>query len=121
TALQPHGWALSSGDYGGVGVGGLATTGGIGFLNRSHGLTIDHLRAVEMVLADGTFVRTTATEHPELFWAVRGAGANFGVAVAFEFVVDEVDQVGWAQLGFHAPDPAAYLQAFGDVAIATPR
>lgn len=120
-ALQPHGWALSSGDYGGVGVGGLATAGGIGFLSRSHGLTIDHLTAVEMVLADGTFVRATETEHPELFWAARGAGANFGIAVAFEFVVDEVDQVGWAQLAFQAPDPQEYLESFGKVVADLPR
>lgn len=120
-ALQPHGWALSSGDYGGVGVGGLATAGGIGFLSRKHGLTIDHLRAVEMVLADGTQVRASDTENPELFWAARGAGANFGVATAFEFVVDEVDEVGWAQLTFPAPDPAAYLEAFGQVMAGTPR
>lgn len=121
TALQPHGWALSSGDYGGVGVGGLATAGGIGFLARKHGLTIDHLEAVEMVLADGTLVRASRTENAELFWAARGAGANFGVAVAFEFVADEVDEVGWAQLAFQAPDPAAYLEAFGRVAADTPR
>ena len=120
-ALQPHGWALSSGDYGGVGVGGLATAGGIGFLSRKHGLTIDHLRAVEMVLADGTRVRASDTENIELFWAARGAGANFGVATAFEFVVDEVDDVGWAQLTFRAPDPAAYLEAFGRVMARTPR
>jgi FAD/FMN-containing dehydrogenase len=121
TALQPHGWALSSGDHGGVGVGGLATAGGIGFLARKHGLTIDHLEAVEMVLADGTLVRASRTENAELFWAARGAGANFGVAVAFEFVADEVDEVGWAQLAFQAPDPAAYLDAFGRVAADTPR
>ena len=119
--LQPSGWALSSGDYGGVGVGGLATAGGIGFLSRKHGLTIDHLRAVEMVLADGTLVRASDTENTELFWAARGAGANFGVAVAFEFVVDEVDEVGWAQLAFRVPDPAAYLEAFGHVLADTPR
>ena len=121
TALQPYGWALTSGDYGGVGVGGLATAGGIGFLSRKHGLTIDHLRAVEMVLADGTLVRANQAENAELFWAARGAGANFGVAVAFEFEVDEVDEVGWAQLAFQAPDPAAYLEAFGRVVASTPR
>jgi len=119
--LQPHGWALSSGDYGGVGVGGLATAGGIGFLSRKHGLTIDHLRAVEMVLADGTQVRATEAENTELFWAARGAGANFGVAVAFEFVVDEVDDVGWAQLTFQAPDPAVFLESFGQVMADMPR
>ena len=59
-ALGERGWALTSGDYGGVGVGGLATAGGIGFLAREHGLTIDHLRAAEVVLADGSMVRTDA-------------------------------------------------------------
>lgn len=120
-ALQPYGWALSSGDHGGVGVGGLATAGGIGFLARKHGLTIDHLRAVEVVLADGSLVRASERENPELFWALRGAGANFGVAVAFEFVVAEVDEVGWAQLAFQAPDPAEFLEAFGRVVAGTAR
>ena len=105
-ALAPHGWALSSGDYGGVGVGGLATAGGIGWLVREHGLTIDHLRAVELVLADGSVVRASAEEHPELFWAVRGAGANFGIVTAFEFEVDEVGELGFAQLVFDASDIA---------------
>jgi len=120
-ALEPHGWALSSGDYGGVGVGGLATAGGIGFLGREHGLTIDHLRAVEMVLADGSVVRASDTEHPDLFWAVRGAGANFGIVTAFEFEVDEVGDVGWAQVGFVASDPAGFLLEYGEVASAAPR
>lgn len=121
SALHPYGWALSSGDYGGVGVGGLATTGGIGYLNRKHGLTIDSLRAIEMVLADGSLVRASDTENVQLFWAARGAGANFGVAVAFEFEVDEVENVGWAQLAFEVPDPAVYLEDFGRVVQATPR
>ncbi|MDG4829813.1 LLM class flavin-dependent oxidoreductase [Solwaraspora sp. WMMD1047] len=121
TALAPYGWALSSGDYGGVGVGGLATAGGIGFLARKHGLTIDHLRAVELVLADGSLVRATERDNAELFWAVRGAGANFGIAVAFEFVVDEVADVGWAQLAFQVADPAAFLVDFGRAVTAAPR
>ncbi|UOE43497.1 LLM class flavin-dependent oxidoreductase [Agromyces larvae] len=119
--LEPHGWALSSGDYGGVGVGGLATAGGIGWLVREHGLTIDHLRAVELVLADGSIVRTSATEHPDLFWAVRGGGAAIGVATAFEFEVDEVGEVGFAQLVFDASDTAAFLQAWGDWIVDSPR
>ncbi len=120
-ALQPHGWALTSGDYGGVGVGGLATAGGIGYLARKHGLTIDHLQAVEMVLADGRLVRANANSNAELFWAIRGAGANFGIAVAFEFEVDEVEEVGWGHFAFQAPDPAAYLEAFGRVVGDMPR
>lgn len=119
--LAPHGWALSSGDYGGVGVGGLATAGGIGWLVREHGLTIDHVRAVELVLADGSVVRADATEHPELFWAVRGAGANFGIVTAFEFEVDEVGEVGFAQLAFDASDTAGFLQAWGDWVVDAPR
>lgn len=121
TALAPHGWALSSGDYGGVGVGGLATTGGIGWLVREHGLTIDHLRAVDIVLADGTAARASAEENPDLFWAVRGAGANFGIVVAFEFEVDVVGDVAWAQLVFDASDTAQFLESWGAAVEAAPR
>ena len=120
-ALDPYGWALTSGDYGGVGVGGLATTGGIGFLGRQHGLTIDHLRAVEMVLADGTLVRADEKENPDLFWAVRGAGFNFGVVTAFEFEVDEVGDIGFAQLVLDASDTAAFLRRWGAAVEAAPR
>lgn len=120
-ALRPYGWALSSGDYGGVGVGGLATAGGVGWLARKHGLTIDHLRAVEMVLADGSVVRASADENPELFWAVRGAGANFGVVTSFDFEVDEVGEVGWAQFVVGADDPAELLVRWGAAIEAAPR
>lgn len=119
--LEPHGWALSSGDYGGVGVGGLATAGGIGFFAREHGLTIDHLRAVEVVLADGSLVRASAEAHADVFWAMRGAGGNIGVATAFEFEVDEVGEVGWAQLVFDASDTAGFLRAWGDWMVDAPR
>jgi alkanesulfonate monooxygenase SsuD/methylene tetrahydromethanopterin reductase-like flavin-dependent oxidoreductase (luciferase family) len=120
-ALAPYGWALSSGDYGGVGVGGLATAGGIGWLSREHGLTIDHLRAVELVLADGSVVRASAEENADLFWAVRGAGANFGIVTSFEFEVYEVGDVGWAQLLLDASDTAGLLQQWGAAVEAAPR
>ncbi|QYC38987.1 6-hydroxy-D-nicotine oxidase [Nonomuraea coxensis DSM 45129] len=120
-ALAPYGWALTSGDYGGVGVGGLATAGGIGWLVREHGLTIDHLRAVELVLADGSLVRADDTENAELFWGVRGAGANFGVVTSFEFEVDEVGDVGFAQLILDASDPAALMREWGAAVEAAPR
>lgn len=113
-AIAPSGWALSSGDYGGVGVGGLATAGGIGWLTREHGLTIDHLRAAQIVLADGSILNTSDTEHPDLFWAIRGAGANMGIVTSFEFEVDPLGQIGWAQLVFDATDIAAFLQAWGN-------
>jgi alkanesulfonate monooxygenase SsuD/methylene tetrahydromethanopterin reductase-like flavin-dependent oxidoreductase (luciferase family)/FAD/FMN-containing dehydrogenase len=120
-ALEPHGWALSSGDYGGVGVGGLATAGGIGFLSREHGLTIDHVVAAEVVLADGRVVRASADENADLFWAVRGAGANVGIVTSFEFEADALGEVGWAQLVFDASDTAAFLQRFGEAMEAAPR
>jgi hypothetical protein len=120
-ALHPYGWALTSGDYGGVGVGGLATAGGVGFLGREHGLTIDHLRAVEMVLADGSLVRASDSENADLFWAVRGAGANFGVVTSFEFEVDEVGDVGWAELGLDASDTAGFLRKWGETSENAPR
>jgi hypothetical protein len=119
-SLVSHGWALGSGDYGGVGVGGLATAGGIGLLSRKHGLTIDHLRAVELVLADGTPVRASGTENPDLFWAVRGAGANFGIATAFEFETSVVGQVGWAQLTLVSADIEESLYRYGRLASEAP-
>jgi len=120
-ALAPRGWALGSGDYGGVGVGGLATAGGIGLLSRKHGLTIDHLRAVELVLADGTPVRASDDENPRLFWAMRGAGANFGVATAFEFQADDVGEVGWAQFVLVSADIEDALRRYGELASSAPR
>jgi FAD/FMN-containing dehydrogenase len=121
-ALAPHGWALSSGDYGGVGVGGLATAGGIGWLARKYGLTIDHLRAVDIVLADGSVVHASDAENADLFWAVRGAGANFGVVVSFEFEADDhIGDVGFAQFIQDATDTAAVLESWGATVEASPR
>ncbi|WP_166140064.1 LLM class flavin-dependent oxidoreductase [Nocardioides ochotonae] len=111
--LAPHGLAISSGDYGGVGVGGLATAGGIGWFARSHGLTIDHVTAVEMVLADGRVVRADAEQETDLFWGMRGAGANFGIATSFEVTAARVGTIAFAQLAFDASDTAAFLERWG--------
>jgi len=113
-ALAPRGLAITAGDYGGVGVGGLATTAGIGWLAREHGLTIDHLHSVDVVTADGELVHASANENSDLFWAMRGAGANFGVAVSFEFDAHRVaEQVGFAMLVFAPDDVASFLTAWG--------
>lgn len=113
-ALAPHGLAITAGDSGGVGVGGLATTGGIGWLVRERGLAIDYLRSVDVVTADGELVHASAEENSDLFWAVRGAGANFGVAVSFEFEAHPVsEQVGFAMLLFAPDDVAAFLEGWG--------
>ncbi|GAB7038685.1 MULTISPECIES: LLM class flavin-dependent oxidoreductase [Catenuloplanes] len=120
-ALAPHGWALTSGDYGGVGVGGLTTAGGIGWMTRKYGLTLDHVRAATVVLADGSVVRASADEHPDLFWALRGAGANVGVVTDFDFRVDEVGDVGWGQFVLDASDTAGMLVRYGQAVEAAPR
>lgn len=120
-ALHPYGWAITSGDYGGVGVGGLTTAGGIGFLVRAHGLTLDHLCAAEVVLADGSVVRASDDENPDLFWGVRGAGANLGIVTSFELEADEVGDVGFAQLVFDASDTEQFLVDYGATLEAAPR
>jgi len=96
-ALRPHRLAISSGNFGNVGVGGLATGGGIGWLVRSAGLTIDHIREVRLVLADGSPVTANATQHPDLFWAVRGAASQVGIVVDFLFEAVDLPGVGIAR------------------------
>ncbi|TAL07323.1 MAG: FAD-binding oxidoreductase, partial [Chloroflexota bacterium] len=84
-AAQAYGLVCPVGVIGHTGVAGLTLGGGIGRLQRHYGLTIDSLRAVELVTADGRTVRATEADEPDLFWGLRGAGPNFGVATAFEF------------------------------------
>src|SRR5215213_6538284 len=84
-AAQEHGLVCPVGVVGHTGVAGLTLGGGVGRLQRRFGLTIDSLRAVELVTADGRIVRATRDDEPELFWGLRGAGANFGVATSLAF------------------------------------
>jgi FAD/FMN-containing dehydrogenase len=93
TAAGRHGLATGFGDTGSVGIGGLTLGGGVGFLVRKHGLTIDNLLAAEVVTADGQQVFADAETNPDLFWAIRGGGGNFGVATRFQFLLREVDTV----------------------------
>lgn len=92
-ALGEHGLAVGFGDSGTVGIGGITLGGGVGFLARKHGLTIDSLLAAEVVTADGRVIEADEVAHPDLFWAIRGGGGNFGVVTRFKFRLAEVDQV----------------------------
>jgi FAD/FMN-containing dehydrogenase len=93
TAAAQHGLAVGFGDTGSVGIGGITLGGGIGYLVRKHGLTIDNLLAAELVTADGQLVHTDAETLPELFWAIRGGGGNFGVATRLRFRLHRVATV----------------------------
>ncbi len=109
-ALSAHGLAVGFGDTGSVGIGGITLGGGIGLLTRKFGMTIDSLLAADIVTADGQLVRTDANENPDLFWAIRGGGGNFGVATRFKYRLSEVPQVlGWMLI---QPATAETIAAF---------
>lgn len=100
--LTPHGLVISSGDTAGVGVGGLTLSGGIGWMVRRDGLTLDHLRGAEVVTATGDVLVVDADHHAELFWALRGGGGAYGVVTSFEFEAQEADGVEFTALTFPA-------------------
>ncbi len=103
-AAQMHGLVCPVGVVSHTGVGGLTLGGGMGRLQRKHGFTIDNLRAVEVVTADGRLVRADESENAELFWAIRGAGANFGVVTSFEFDLHPFDGALTVAYAIHTGD-----------------
>jgi FAD/FMN-containing dehydrogenase len=105
-ATHEVGMATPSGIIGTTGVGGLTLGGGIGHLSRRHGLTIDNLLEAEVVLADGSRARASERENPDLFWAIRGGGGNFGVVTGFEFQLHEAGPLVQFGLFFWSLDQA---------------
>ncbi len=117
TAAGAYGLATGFGDTGSVGIGGLTLGGGVGYLVRKYGLTIDDLLAAEIVTADGRLLRVDAETHPDLFWAIRGGGGNFGVATRFRFRLHEVDTIVGGMLILPAtPDVIASFIAQAEAA-----
>jgi FAD/FMN-containing dehydrogenase len=110
-AAQAHGLVCPVGVVSHTGVAGLTLGGGVGRLQRKHGLTIDSLLSVELVTADGRLVRASEEEQPELFWGVRGAGANFGIVTSFEFRLHPLDHVITYGTVVHPLDRARELAA----------
>jgi FAD/FMN-containing dehydrogenase len=131
-ATAAHGLAVGFGDTGSVGIGGLTVGGGVGYLVRKHGLTIDDLLAAEIVLADGRLLQVDSERNADLFWAIRGGGGNFGVVTRFKFRLHPVDTVTGGMLvlpatakaiaGFIAAAEAApeELSTIGNVMTAPP-
>lgn len=116
-ALAEHGLAIGFGDTGSVGIGGITLGGGVGYLVRKHGLTIDNLLAAEIVTADGTVRLLDAEHEPELFWAIRGGGGNFGVATRFHFALQELPGIVGGLLVVPAtPDTVAGFLAAAEAA-----
>jgi FAD binding domain/Berberine and berberine like len=120
-ATAASGLATTGGIISTTGVGGLTLGGGIGYLARAHGLSCDNLLSAEVVLADGTIVTASETEHPDLFWALRGGGGNFGVVTQFEFRLHPVGEIYGGPMLFDLADAGEVLRYFRGFIAGAPR
>jgi FAD/FMN-containing dehydrogenase len=119
-SLAEHELSLTSGDTKSVGVGGLTLGGGIGWMVRNHGLTIDSLVAADIVTAGGQALRLSDNENPDLFWAIRGGGGNFGVVTHFEFIAQPATAVHAGTITYSVDDVAALVRGWSDAHRAGP-
>jgi FAD/FMN-containing dehydrogenase len=121
-ATARHGLAVTGGMISHTGLGGLALGGGLGWLVHKVGLTVDNLLSAELVTADGRTLGVSADEHPDLFWALRGGGGNFGVVTGFEFRLHEIGPLVYLGLFFWTPEHGTEALRIGrDVAASLPR
>ena len=111
-ATHPFGLAVPFGLVSTTGVAGLTLGGGTGYLTRKHGLTIDNLLEADVVLADGSVVTASRSEHPDLFWALRGGGGNFGVVTSFLFQAHPVSMVYAGPIFWEATNARQVMRAF---------
>jgi FAD/FMN-containing dehydrogenase len=109
---QAHGLATTGGIVGHTGVGGLSLGGGLGWLMRKHGLTVDNIVEAEVVTAEGDIIRASADDHPDLFWALRGGGGNFGIVSWFQFTLHPVGPTVMAGPVFWAADDTTDVLRF---------
>ncbi|WP_167045003.1 FAD-binding oxidoreductase [Salinibacterium sp. ZJ454] len=120
SALAEHDLGISAGDTASVGVGGLTLGGGIGWMVRAWGLAADQLVGVQLVTATGDILEVSARSHPELFWALRGGGGNFGIVTRFDFAAHPLPAVVFATFEVDG-DPRAALRALRDLMREAPR
>ena len=120
TATQAYGLATTGGVDGTTGIAGLTLGGGLGWLDRLAGLTCDNLLGAEVVTADGQILEVSADDHPDLFWALRGGGGNFGVVTSFTYRLHPVTEVYGGLLGYPADGAAEVLQAYREISTDAP-
>ena len=113
-ATHAFGLAVPLGIVGSTGVAGLTLGGGTGYLTRKHGLTVDNLLEVDVVLADGSFVTANKDKHADLFWAVRGGGGNFGVVTSFLFQAHRAEMVFAGPIFWDAQDAKQVMAMYRD-------
>ena len=120
-ATHAFGMAVPSGIISTTGVGGLTLGGGLGYLSRRFGLTVDNLLSADVVLADGSFVTASEDSHPDLFWALRGGGGNFGIVTSFTFRCHDVADIIGGPVLYDLGDTGEVMRWYRELLPSLPR